>query len=100
MPNPWLHLSLTIYLVGKTADGEIEISSGNDIIYFAIEERFFRIGSNMIPAQSRHCIWTHHFDVGDTLPVALDHRSLSLYRYQIGRFLGDLAQPLVVGFLF
>src|SRR2546422_7782460 len=86
-------------MVGKALDGEIEVSTSNHVIDFAVLERFFRVGCDMVTTQNGFRVWTDPFDIGDTLPVALYHRSFRLYRNQVGSLLSYLVKPSVVGLL-
>src|SRR5712664_3396147 len=54
----------------------------------------------MVTAQNSLRAGTDPFDVGDTLPVTLDHWSFSFNRDEIGSLLSYLVKPLDIGCLF
>src|SRR5712664_3085241 len=86
-------------MIRKILDGEVEVAASNHVVYLTVLERFFRVGCDMVTTENSLRVWTDPFDIGDAFPVTLYHRSLRLYRNQIGSLLGYLVQPLVVGFL-
>src|SRR5207245_4413048 len=99
VPNSWFHLSSSIQMVGEILDGEVKVSASNHVIYLAVLERFFGVSCDMVATQNSLRVRTDPFDVGNGPPVTLYHRSLRLYRDQIGSLLCYLVQPLVVRFL-